>query len=153
MPLEGFTQGTNVPTATTTPDRSHNRAEKMGKVCAALEEGLSRRAACRAAGISHTTFYEWIKAPDVLDSVTRAEDAAQEKMERIIIAAAPKDWRAAQVYLERRRPEEWGRRQRLDHTSAPITVTLTSKDQRQMDLEAEREAERELEAWEASQEE
>ena len=84
----------------------------------ALCTGSGRNAACRYAGISHQQFKEYLSLDlDFLDQVESAEQArAVHSVQRILDigeGAAVGDWRALAWFLERKFPDEWGRRDRL----------------------------------------
>lgn len=92
--------------------------ELLRIICDALENGTTRRAACAAAGITHTTFYGWLNDyPAVLDAVSRAEAVCQQRMEAKLVKAADNDWRASAFWLERRRRAEYG--QQIDLRAVP----------------------------------
>lgn len=88
------------------------RNGKRAAVLKALSLGNTRRAACRAVGVSSTQFYRWLQADEALrDAVLRAEAEAEQVMVAGVTAAATgtdgaeKDWRASAWWLERRSPE------------------------------------------------
>lgn len=82
------------------------------KICDALADGCTRKAAYGCAGISQPTFLEWLeKYPDFFNSITRAEADAEARFTKAIYKAATSynsDWRAAESWLKRRRRDEWG---------------------------------------------
>ena len=96
--------------------------EPQKKIVNIIKKGNYIRVACQAVGISHTTYFSWIKkgeegiSPYVefLYAVEKAESEAQIEFIKIIAAQAPKQWQAAAWWLERRFPEMWGRRDKLD---------------------------------------
>jgi hypothetical protein len=69
--------------------------------------GGTDKDAYTVAGISHDTFYEWMKQSEFSEQVTSAR--AKGKLLRIgrIKKHGEKDWRADAWYLERRWPEEY----------------------------------------------
>ena len=87
-----------------------------------LRLGNSRKDSALYAGISEQTFYSWMKrgregeSPFVefLEEVEKAESAACIKNVAVIQKAAQVTWQAAAWWLERKRPDEWGRKQRVD---------------------------------------
>ena len=88
----------------------------------AIENGNTNETAARLAGITEQTFYNWLaKGRDeesgayktFLEQVEQAEAKALSFMVDKVRQAAYEDWRAAGWYLERRRPQDWGRRDRL----------------------------------------
>lgn len=81
----------------------------------AMGTGLSVEDTCLYAGIGKSTFYEWIaEFPEFADAIKTAEVKA--KMRRILrIEQAARDghWQADAWYLERKYPEEFGKRMTL----------------------------------------
>ena len=82
------------------------------RICDALAEGCTRRAAYGSVGIDQTTFLAWIERySDFSNSVTLAEAEAEAKFTKSLWKSATgynSDWRAAESWLKRRRREEWG---------------------------------------------
>ncbi len=63
-------------------------------------------------------------------ATTRAEAEAELYAVGVIRDAMAHDWRAAVAYLERRHPEGWRRRERVEHTAkdeAPVSVDLPER--------------------------
>ncbi len=101
--------------------------DRAKRIVDALAIGATIRQACDAAGIDAATYHRWIERGnsgdpdddayrDFRDAATRARTQAELRMVGVVQAAAAsgKDWRAAAWYLERRRPDEWGRRDTVD---------------------------------------
>ena len=102
----------------------------MGKLCKlkvdiiteALQGGNTRRTAAAYAGISPRTLQRWLKRGreedegeyvDLLRHVEMAEaDATVCMVAAVMKAAQSGEWRAAAWWLERRYPDDWGRRPR-----------------------------------------
>jgi hypothetical protein len=81
----------------------------------ALEVGNTRRAAAAAADITSTTFYEWIALDRALaDAVLKAESKAEQRFLGQVATAAARNWQAAAWWLERRKHEDFGRRDHMD---------------------------------------
>ena len=88
----------------------------------ALRAGNSRRDSALYAGISETTFYSWMARgregeplySEFLEAVEKAEAQSVVRNVAIIQRAAEETWQAAAWWLERKRPDDWGRRQRMD---------------------------------------
>lgn len=82
----------------------------------ALENGCTRRAAAGAAGIGHTTLYRMLDADRTFrDAVEKAEDVAEARATALVVEAAYKgNWTAAAWWLERRRPDDYGKRVAVD---------------------------------------
>lgn len=91
-----------------TPDREQRLVQ-------AIRAGNTRRAACAYAGISDDTLANWARrSADFSDSLTRAEAESEVALVAIVRQAATQDWRAAAHLLERRWPDSWGRREKVD---------------------------------------
>jgi len=100
--------------------------ETTEKVCEALKLGVSWAAAAAHAGLSERCVMEWCERgrdgeepfAQFLQSTTRARDSAEVRMAAIVMKAAQEgNASAAQWWLERRRPENWGRR---DHNVVEV---------------------------------
>ncbi len=96
--------------------------EVQKEIVKRIRAGNYIRVACQAVGISHTTYFDWLKKgeedkspyAEFLDAVKKAESEAHVEYVAIVASHAPKQWQAAAWWLERRFPELWGRRDRLD---------------------------------------
>ena len=96
--------------------------ETQAKIVKALRAGNTRRVAMLYANISEPTFYSWMKRGregeepfrEFLEMVKSAEAHAEVRNVAIIQQAANETWQAAAWWLERKRPDDWGRRQRMD---------------------------------------
>jgi hypothetical protein len=92
----------------------------------ALEAGHTRKSACAHAGLSEDAFARYRAAyPDFADDVLQAEAKASIHCVEQILEAGEKHWRALAWWLERRFPEEWGRKSRTIQTGVdggPIAV-------------------------------
>jgi transposase len=94
------------------------RVEK--EIVDAVRAGAFLHEAAAAAGISRSTLHRWIQRGedpngeplyrDFRDAVTRARAQAHVAAVAVIRRAMPDDWKAAAFYLERRDPQNWGRR-------------------------------------------
>jgi len=94
-------------------------------ICDALRKGASRSAAAEAADITYTTLCRWVregrKGSDekyvrFLEAVEHAEAEVELELISKVKDYAPKDWRAAAWLLERRHPDRWGHRQKIEHS-------------------------------------
>lgn len=100
-------------------------------VVAVLRSGCSIDTAASVVGIHRTTIYDWIargeefrgaeKVPaaerrfsDFADAVTRAREVVVQMALDGILEAGKADWRAYAWFLERSRPDEFGRRTRFE---------------------------------------
>lgn len=81
----------------------------------ALRVGNTRTDAALAAGISLGTLSTWCaRYPEFLADVEKAEADARLRFVGIIATAAKTSWQAAAWFLERRMPQQWGRRERVE---------------------------------------
>ena len=97
--------------------------ELQGKICEILSKGNSITTACQSVGISDTTFRRWKeqgdKEPDsvhgeFVEAMQKAESDAKQALLAHVQDAAPQHWQAAMTILERRWPNEFGRRDRME---------------------------------------
>ncbi len=105
-------------------------SEKTEEICKHLETGLRREDAWAFAGISEATFYEWLKKPEFSESIKKAELKNKQRNIVIIQNAAKKTWQASAWWLERKYPEEFALKQRLEHTGkngGPIATVDVSR--------------------------
>lgn len=116
-PLEGDTENMGRPTKRT--------ARNAERICEMLSQGNSRKTAYVGAGISESTFLDWVREDAGFRArVETAEEAAIANLLEEVRAASRDregkrgDWKAAAWILERRRPADFGRRQRIDITAA-----------------------------------
>lgn len=107
----------------------------------ALVAGNTIRNACTMAGIGETTYYRWLEEADhapeghelreFREEVKRAHAEAIHRNLMIIQKAAAHHWQAAAWFLERRAPEDWGRRDRVemggDGSGQPIVIANIPK--------------------------
>jgi hypothetical protein len=95
--------------------RSKRTPEVEARLLDAVRGGNTLKAACAYAGIGVQTMDDWRdRFRDFRDALTRAQAAPEVRNVAIIQQAASEDWRAAAWWLERRRPEDYGRRVGLD---------------------------------------
>lgn len=107
-----------------TPSRARARKGWADRALSGLRDGLSRSGACAEAGVSRPAFYEKLNTdPAFAEAVEAAEAEGAAKSERIILKAGGKDWRARAFVLERRRPEEWGKRDKVEHSGSITNKT------------------------------
>lgn len=94
-------------------------ADRQAKVCEALALGVSIEAAAAHAGLSAACVHEWMARgrkgerlyAEFLEATTRARDAAEVRYAAVVAKAAKEGSEsAARWWLERRRPETWGRK-------------------------------------------
>lgn len=114
----------------------------------ALRLGNTRRNAAAYAEVDHATFYRWLASDATFrDAVEKAEaDAEARFLGQIAKAAADGTWTAAAWWLERRRHEDYRKRDGVEITgrdggpieSRDVTGTLSDADLRAALREAER---------------
>lgn len=104
--------------------------ETIDRVLSAIAIGAPFTHACHYAGISFETFNEWRKdKPEFSEQVKNAEGKAVVGwLERIEQAAKDGNWQAAAWKLERRLPEEFGRRERVQVDIVPAFTAKLQKD-------------------------
>lgn len=116
-------------------------AATLKKLRMAIEAGMSQKRACRVAGISHETLRLWREDPRKADALTalieEAEAAFEQRMLQVIDKAATENdqWQAAAWRLERKWPEDFGRRDTVkgvhEHSGpagAPIPIQYFDAD-------------------------
>jgi hypothetical protein len=95
--------------------------ETVELLLAGIRAGLPYHLAADAAGVSRSTFNEWQAGQfprgadpqlklDSSDALTRAKGQSALRLMATINRAAPTDWRAAAWILERRFPDDFGKR-------------------------------------------
>lgn len=116
---------------------------------ALLAEGNTRRAAANVCGIEESTLKSYIRRnASFASEVKKAEDKAETvHVANIARSAASGQWQASAWWLERKRPDDWGRRERIDITHVVRQEAERLAQQSGLDPEALiREAERILAA-------
>ena len=89
--------------------------EVEAAILAAIEVGMTRTAAAAAVGVDRRTLASWTRRFATFRAeVEKAEARAAQRMVNQIVTAARTTWQAAAWFLERRYPEDWGRRERVD---------------------------------------
>lgn len=94
----------------------------------AIEQGATYEHAAAAAGIHYDTLNEWRKAnPEFAEALKAAEArGVLACLRRIEEAAKSGQWQAAAWILERRYPEEYGRRDRVNvHHEGEVQLQAT----------------------------
>lgn len=94
-------------------------SEQVEKMLDGLRHGMTRRAASAFAGYSKTTLYAMLEKDEdrtLLTAIENAEGEAEAAYTQLVADAAvnPKNWTAAAWWLERRKPDDYGRRDRLE---------------------------------------
>lgn len=87
-----------------------------------LEIGATRKDAANANGIDYETFRDWLgRFPAFSGLVETSEGVIAAKMTARLYAEATKeggDWKASLEWLKRRRRDDWGDKQLLEHSGA-----------------------------------
>jgi hypothetical protein len=97
--------------------------EREQRLLGVIRAGATKRAACASAGITEDTLANWLRRySDFSDLYARAEAEAEVTHNvNISRAARAGDWRASAWWLERRRPTDYARHDRVD-VKSDITV-------------------------------
>lgn len=91
--------------------KSKYTEDRVKAILTALEAGMGRVGAAQYGGITFETLSQWMShKSEFSEAVIEAESKCELWMVGNIKKAAADDWRAAIAWLERRRPQEWGRR-------------------------------------------
>jgi transposase len=114
--------------------------EIIEAVVSAIRAGAYIETAAAFAGISKDTFYRWLKAGargegkklvQFSDAVKRATAESELRDLAVVNRAASTSWQAAAWKLERKYPDRWGRRDRVEIGAAgsgeakPIQISYT----------------------------
>jgi hypothetical protein len=100
-------------------------AEIVSEMAMYLSSGNTIECACGLIGINRSTYYEWLKKGDhpkkgddplfseFSNRVKKAEHEAEARNVLIVQNAAQRSWQAAAWWLERRKPNDWVRKELL----------------------------------------
>lgn len=100
--------------------------ETHAQIVKALKAGATRVDAATSAGVSYITFLSWLKRGETarkgeylefLNAVTIAEASVRVTLAERLVIAGNDDWRAAEAYLKRRDPANWGDRINISRMS------------------------------------
>lgn len=78
--------------------------------------GMTQKDACEILGVHESTFIRWMKNPNFANRITQARTKQKQFMITAVVGAANKDWKAAAWWLERKHPDEFVRKQEIEHT-------------------------------------
>ena len=97
---------------------SKRTPEREARILQVLEAGNTRRAACEYVGIDQDTMSRWCaRYADFADRVRKAEAQAEIQAVAIIRQGIRNgDTADAKWWLERRRPDDYGRREKVEIT-------------------------------------
>lgn len=115
--------------------------EAIEKLLNGLRLGMTRRAACAAAGFSKTTLYRMLDndADGTLGTaIEKAEGEAEATYTAIIAKATadPKNWTAAAWWLERRRNADYARRDKVEMSIDLRTLAARVAEESDLDPDA-----------------
>lgn len=89
--------------------------ERRKVILSALAQGNTRTATCAVAGITLETLACWARSdPEFSVALRESEAKAELAALKTIKNAMPMSWQAAAWWLERRRPDEWGKVDRVE---------------------------------------
>ena len=100
--------------------------ETQAQIVKALNAGATRVDAANSAGIDYLTFLRWLQRGekstkgdyrDFCNAVTRAEADVRISLANSLAVQGKTDWRAAEAYLKRRDPVNWGDRINISRMS------------------------------------
>jgi hypothetical protein len=95
----------------------HVTSSQVERLLDGLRIGMTRSAACASAGFSRMTLYRMLADATFVTEVEKAEGEAKGIYEsKIAQAADAGTWQAAAWWLERRHPDEYSRRDRVEVT-------------------------------------
>jgi len=138
-------------------------AEVQEKIVQAIRAGNYAEIAAGYAGIGTTTFYRWMqqgweqasgRCREFREAVKAAEREAEVRAVAIVQQHMPSKWQAAMTYLERKFPERWSRREKLEHSGpegGPVEVEHSMVPVDRGSVETRRQIIAELKAIEASE--
>ena len=110
--------------------------EKADLIIKYLEAGNTKKASYEALGIDATTFYRWVeKYENFANRIKEAEARAEIRNVAIINKAAQTSWQASAWWLERRRKEDYGKKEQLDVTTNGKDINQLSDEELNARLE------------------
>lgn len=100
--------------------------------------GMSRRRASFRAGITYTTFKEWMAKDLPFAAQIKNAEAEYEEVALQCIQDAAKDeqWQAGAWLLERRHPERWGKREFVHSKVEKVKAAPLSPAERRAEIDA-----------------
>lgn len=115
--------------------------QKIEKLLNGLRLGMTRRAACASSAIALRTFYRMLEndADGTFGSlIEKAEGEAEATYTALVAQAAmvPKNWTAAAWWLERRRNQDYARRDKVEMSIDLRTVAARIAEESGLDPDA-----------------
>jgi len=100
--------------------------ERSSRILKALREGNTRRASSLSAGVDPETVNCWMaRYPSFSAKVAESEAAAESERVAVLAKAGNAgDWRAALAWLERRRPDDWAKRDESAPAGEPFKIYI-----------------------------
>lgn len=98
------------------PDGASPDTRKAAVLAAVRTTGLMPYRAARSIGVAASTYYYWLdNDPDFADGVEEAESVFERRLAAVMLRSASQgSWASALAIAERRFPERWSVRARLD---------------------------------------
>ena len=110
--------------------RSKFTAENRDLLTRYLQQGNTQETACRMVGIHKSQLYRWLNRGenaregtafrDFYDAMQRAEGEAETRAQLYVQQGMKNDPKWTAWYLERRHPEQWGKRMWVERNAEPI---------------------------------
>lgn len=100
--------------------------ELQQKICGLIQAGNYAKTAALACGIAESTYYLWLakgkKAKrgqyhDFYQAIEQAQAEGEMKLVSVIAESSLESWQAAAWMLERKFPQAWGRKERVEHST------------------------------------
>lgn len=107
--------------------------EARAQIIKALDAGSTRVDAANSAGVDYMTFLNWMKRGAVAKkgdffeffrAVNKSESDVRVRLANALAKASLTDWRAAEAYLKRRDPANWGDRIQVSKLSDDELIRL-----------------------------
>lgn len=117
------------------PRKSKLNEEFIKQAVKLIEAGNYQKHVAQALGIHEDTWYRWLREGEraksgikrrFYESIKKAEArAVLRNVAKILQASQEGNWQAAAWWLERRYPDEWGRKDKLDmNTQGEIKILV-----------------------------
>jgi transposase len=119
----------------TMPRPTKYTAKTRDAILQAIEQGATYEQAAAVAGITYETLRSWRAGKPVFSVALEKAEASGvvARLERIDAAGRGGAWQADAWWLERRYPEQWGRRDRVQvHHEGEVSVLLASPEGQRM---------------------